>query len=197
MSWYPVTYRCGHAGREQIYGPVSRREWIADQRAQKLCADCWAEEKERERTRENTEATAWAEEYGLPELIGTEKQVAYAQTVRKALIQAFEGYRAPEEALQAFMAESRASWWLDRWSDGGFMAPQRIIDQWVDRHAADPVIPEAAAQELSAEATVQPEHAVTNVFADITVPDDQTIRVVFPQRLDAARAVLKQMNFRW
>ena len=51
MAWYDVTYKCGHEGREQIYGTNvhgerdRRVEWISEH---KLCPECYKAEKRRE-----------------------------------------------------------------------------------------------------------------------------------------------------
>ncbi len=43
MSWYKISYVCGHEGREQIYGKTSEeRQRMADWRGNnKVCRDCW------------------------------------------------------------------------------------------------------------------------------------------------------------
>ncbi len=42
MSWYSITYACGHTDREQIYGPTRERQneadWIGNN---KVCKPCW------------------------------------------------------------------------------------------------------------------------------------------------------------
>lgn len=51
MAWYDITYKCGHEGREQIYGTnvhgerEARAAWLSEH---KLCPDCYKAEKRRE-----------------------------------------------------------------------------------------------------------------------------------------------------
>lgn len=90
MAWYEVEYFCGHEDRIQIYGKLSNREWIKKAEERKLCPDCWKAEKEREIEKENEEAARVAKEIGLPELLGTPKQIAWATTLRQKMIDRFK-----------------------------------------------------------------------------------------------------------
>lgn len=56
-------------------------EWAAY--AITMCPECYKKHKqEEERTKTLQEAVAWAQEFNLPELKGTEKQVAWAEIIR-------------------------------------------------------------------------------------------------------------------
>ena len=75
MAKYTVTHPCGHASDITLYGKGAERErrlrWLAAQ----PCRDCLiAEELRRAETK--------AEKDQLPELVGSEKQIAWAERIR-------------------------------------------------------------------------------------------------------------------
>ncbi|WP_348658937.1 hypothetical protein [Heyndrickxia faecalis] len=82
MAWHEGVYACGHPGRVQIYGPVKDRDWKAKREFAKLCPECWKKKADEE----NKKAVEAAKELGLPELKGTEKQVAWANSIRLEVI---------------------------------------------------------------------------------------------------------------
>lgn len=90
MSWYERTYACGHPGRENITGPTRNREWIAERRFSGLCPECAEKERLEKIEAENKKATELSQEYELPELIGSEKQVSWANTLRLKRLEEFE-----------------------------------------------------------------------------------------------------------
>ena len=79
---YTVTYRCGHTGVIDLGGKGSEREWRLKKEAEKLCPDCYQEELDRK----NKEAAEKAEQMGLPKLEGSEKQIAWAESIRSEII---------------------------------------------------------------------------------------------------------------
>lgn len=87
MSWYYGTFSCGHEGRVNIIGPTKDRQWKADRQFEKMCPECWEKHLEEERQKANKEAERLAREMELPELIGSEKQIAWANTLRQNFIE--------------------------------------------------------------------------------------------------------------
>lgn len=90
MAWYYGTFACGHEGRVNLIGPTKTREWRAEKRFEGLCPECFEKERELERERENKKAAEESKEMELPELTGSEKQVAWANTLRLKFIERFE-----------------------------------------------------------------------------------------------------------
>ena len=70
----------------QIYGPVKDRDWKEKKEFSKLCPECW----KKKLAEENQKAVETAKEMGLPELKGTEKQVAWANSIRLEFIEAID-----------------------------------------------------------------------------------------------------------
>ena len=86
MAWYYGTYSCGHEGRTNIIGPTKNRQYIADRRFSGLCPECYEKEINEERKRTNEEALKKAKELELPNLEGSPKQVAWANTIRNKML---------------------------------------------------------------------------------------------------------------
>ena len=90
MAWYYGTYSCGHEGRTNVIGPTKNRQWIADKRFEDLCPECKEQFILEEREKKNKKAMELAEKMELPSLEGTEKQVAWANTLRQKFIEKME-----------------------------------------------------------------------------------------------------------
>lgn len=88
MAQYGVTHSCGHTHTHQLYGKHTERErriaWLSTQdcpecRETKFRAACEAE---------NEAAAQTAEQQNLPLLTGSEKQVAWANSIRVRMLAA-------------------------------------------------------------------------------------------------------------
>lgn len=87
MSWYEGKYSCGHEGRVNIIGPTKDRQRKADWHFSGMCPECYKKQLEEERAAANKEAAEKSAEMELPELNGTEKQVAWANVLRLDILQ--------------------------------------------------------------------------------------------------------------
>lgn len=93
---YDVTYSCGHEGTVELFGKNSERErkiWYFENHG--LCPECYKKACDEAKA----EFAAYTEQvealYDLPELEGTEKQVAWAREIRAKRIRHMkehEGY---------------------------------------------------------------------------------------------------------
>lgn len=90
MAWYEGVFSCGHEGKVDIIGPGNDREWKKERAFDKLCPECYKKWLEEERQKANLESAEKSSEMELPELIGTEKQVAWANTLRMKVIENYE-----------------------------------------------------------------------------------------------------------
>lgn len=84
MAKTTITRSCGHTETVNICGPYAGRERQAQYEATKLCRTCWQAKIDAEKAQANTAAAESAQTAGRPELTGTEKQVAWATTIREA-----------------------------------------------------------------------------------------------------------------
>ena len=82
MAWSEITYECGHTTREQLYGKMAQRERTIERALDRLCHDCYASKLAEERAAESAAAAEAAKDAGLPELTGSEKQIAWAESIR-------------------------------------------------------------------------------------------------------------------
>ena len=94
MKYY-ITFSCGHEGEVNLYGKAAERDHrIAWYEKEGICPDCYRKMKEEERKQADEELAAYADkietEWNLPELEGTEKQVAWARKIRAGAIKNFE-----------------------------------------------------------------------------------------------------------
>lgn len=96
MAKYALTYDCGHNGEVQIVGPTKDRAYKLARMSERDCPACAAAKRTAARATEN--ATAAQANAGLPALEGSEKQVAWAETIRaKALAEA--GNQVPAQRM--------------------------------------------------------------------------------------------------
>ena len=129
MAKYEITYKCGHTGTVELFGKGSDRErkleWMSKNH---ICPECLEKEKQAAQKAIIEEA----KNAGLPELTGSEKQVAWAISIRQTFIEAIENGIATSDAKYADnpqWTESRsaivssveyikstkteAKWWID------------------------------------------------------------------------------------
>lgn len=85
MAWYTVEHACTHEARHQLFGKVSEREWRLERMEGDLCPDCLKEKRDKEIAEENAKSAERAKEAMLPELAGSEKQIAWATTIRQGI----------------------------------------------------------------------------------------------------------------
>lgn len=105
MAKYDVEYACGHKWEIQLFGPIEGRLVKLDYEAEKLCPDCYKAKIETKHAAESAKAAEEAKQAGLPALQGSEKQIAWAESIRAkqmpALLKlAADLDNAPESANQ-------------------------------------------------------------------------------------------------
>ena len=122
---YQVTYACGHEGRVDLFGKNSEREYKLEQFARDICPECVAAQ----RAKKEEEAIVAAKASGLPELEGSEKQVAWATRIRQNLITEFSGWQKEDYEdfeylngktkeqvdglFEAALKQTRATFWIN------------------------------------------------------------------------------------
>ena len=133
MAQYTINHVCGHTEVHQIYGTNAHGErdrkeaWLATQ----PCSECRQAQREAERAEATAKATEQAAKLAMPELTGSEKQVAWALAIRAT---ALEGLKKelvkPELAAQIVALETSAKWWIENRTFIGF-APDclRALDK--------------------------------------------------------------------
>ena len=84
MAKYQITYSCGHEATIQLFGKESDRqrkiEWLE---SEGLCPDCYKAKIAKEHAEASAKAYEAAKGMGMPELEGSEKQIAWEETIRQ------------------------------------------------------------------------------------------------------------------
>lgn len=110
MAKYEGTYACGHDGVVNVIGKMRDRQRKIDYAFSHLCPKCAMEERERKIAEENKNSMELSSEYGFPGLTGSEKKIAWANTIRLNFYNEFEDYSVTQEIIKN---ETAASFWLD------------------------------------------------------------------------------------
>ena len=113
-STYEVTRICGHEEDIVLYQSRKRSEYRIAQEEEKICWEC---EKDQEYQ------TALSQNDGLPTLIGSEKQIKWAESIRRSkldLWQEFVDKEVSEEDMEMvheytvkLEGKDSASWWIN------------------------------------------------------------------------------------
>ena len=129
---YTITFACGHTCKIDLFGKKETRDWIAKQKENELCPECYAEERKKEKLKMQQKNL----EDGMPMLSGSEKQVLWAEEIRRDFLKKFdrvleelhEGFDKDPQLAQALMdivvdlqeeyfGCSSASWWIEHRED--------------------------------------------------------------------------------
>ena len=87
---YDGTYACGHKGEVDVCGSHKDRQWRIDREFSGLCPECFKKAKQEKMQKEREEAAKKSAEMELPRLMGSEKQVAWANVIRMEVIEEYE-----------------------------------------------------------------------------------------------------------
>jgi hypothetical protein len=188
------------------------------------CPDCYHTRIEKERAAEAAEAAQKAEDHKLPELTGSEKQVAWALRIRQKAIEGFDELLAKGEALLAeevepedredlqqeievcrsarawYLSEqTTAAWWID---NRDYYAVELILKyQKAVRSGKIKIQKPETAEETEireaaqAETVAEPENKTHPDVAEITVREDKIMATY--AKNDDFRAVLKGLGYSW
>lgn len=117
MAQYGGTYLCGHKGLVNVIGKHSERQRKIDAAFSHVCPECAKIEREKKIAEENKRALELSVEYDFPKLSGTEKQVAWANTIRLKFYERNEDDKTMQKIIEK---ETKASFWLD-------------LDRWINK----------------------------------------------------------------
>ncbi len=204
---------CGKEFLVYLDGKIKDREWKLENWTW-VCEEC----KEAGFQRKNQAAAAENAKEGLPPLKGSEKQIAWAETIRaeaqpvldeikdrcrESIAKAKEEENKEdqekyEEALRAAEYVTNnpfAKYWIEsRFSiSKWFFAEEmeRVLPQMKEREAKAKEEELSAIVEAKAEATVRPENAKTETVAEIKVVDGDVIAISFSECREDFRQLVK------
>jgi hypothetical protein len=165
MAKHSIIYRCGHTETAYLTGNRRTRDSYAEYASQnKDCSTCYQAALEAAREKENRESAEANAAAGLPALEGSEKQVAWAESIRRPAIERLRKVDTAElspdlspeaqaelrDALVLLVDEivqqTSAKWWIDNRE----REPVRRVGSWIydqihDRGLAPTAIAEAKA----------------------------------------------------
>lgn len=219
MSWYYGTFSCGHEGRVNIIGPNKNRQWKADKRFEGKCEECYAKWLQEERERINKEALEKAIEMELPELTGTEKQIAWGNTIRDKFIEKIDYYMDNIDKLERDLTnrtlepiseeeienisenivdimdyiienKTKSSWFID---NRDFIL-DALLKVYKEMESKDD-LKELLEQQIIKEGTISPSNVVHNGIVKINA-DENLITVAYEKNEDF-RLILKELKYSW
>lgn len=218
MAKYGGTYTCGHEGNVQIYGPTKNREWIRERHFDRLCEEC----RKKEIAAENVRAMQQAKEMKLPDLTGSEKQVAWANSIRIRMIGDLEdlldklddlvekhkekaskeemdfaeSIRAAIHRILAYVAmtEQSSRWFIDHRNDKWSFFE---VEDYVKKHlpSDDELVPELGESVQEADVLLKPENQTKDGYAEIKQEDAQLVALYAKD--DDFRDVVRECGLKW
>lgn len=174
------------------------------------CDECKEKARQAEREEANVKAAESAKEFELPELTGSEKQVAWANTIRVGYYTEYskvvDGYTKLTKEQQtkcneeferfnkivdyAFSNKNSASFWIEHRG-----VNIRTIVRELESEALKSEEKEEA-QEVVSEYAIKPESPVTDSVAEIKYTND-VLKVSFPAKNEALISACKAVGMKW
>jgi hypothetical protein len=130
MAKHTIAHSCGHEVEHTLFGPYEGRRGRIEELTGNPCPECEQAKRTEATAAANAEAAEAASKAGLPKLTGSEKQIAWAETIRmKVIAQAQDAINrtATTPARQAqvapllakLKAQTNAAWWIDNRTRSG------------------------------------------------------------------------------
>lgn len=214
---YSGTYICGHKGIVNITGKASYREWKFEHVFSGLCPECYKKKLEEERCLKLEKAIKESNEFELPELSGTEKQIAWALTIRsefinsvqdrivsspneKVVLDRFKNISASFKEMSSsfenmIIKKTSAKFWIENRGD--------LYSKWFDYYLDNlnnhnDEIPEDVKKELEeqeAEVTVAPSELSKEGVVKISI-SEKTIYAEYVKDYDFIK-IVKSKGYEW
>ena len=167
-----------------------------------FCEDCKEILRHEKLDAENAEAEKKSKEMNLPSLTGSEKQVAWANTLRLEMIEKMQRVllrikpeKQPEFARAIdYMAinKTKASWWIDN----RFTYGVDLLVKMADEMPTEAEIEDQKAEnDIYTESAVFPEGCKFDVPAKITVKETE-VSTIF-EKNEKFREVVKSLGYEW
>lgn len=206
-KYYVICEKCGNEIRIELFGKIKDREWKLENRTW-VCDEC----KEKELNEKNKQAALETKEKGLPELQGSEKQVAWANTLRINRINELKKYEYPtifgcnEEKMKDFIdrkiallaifeTEINAKYFIDNRYES-LISLMRDIDLDVLTTKEEIIKQQKIEVEAKQEAIISPKNSKTATVAEI-ISKKNEINIIFPERNDDFIGIMKNSGYSW
>lgn len=128
MAKYEINFACGHTEIRDLFGKhIDLERKIEYFERNGVCSECWEKQKEAERQAEIEKAKKSAEEFEasniMVELTGSEKQVAWAKSIRAEFLKKANKLKSAAinntviELIDVVISISSAKWWIENARD--------------------------------------------------------------------------------
>lgn len=198
---YDVEFSCGHIGTVTLFGKHKDREWRLEKyRENGLCEEC----QKKLHDKLNAEALEEANEMGLPELSGSEKQVAWAITIRQNFINQIENENyvsddAKQQVLdimqQMLEVKTSASWWIDNRDTGSRYLLGEFYNEHKKANETKVVDNSTVAEDAKEEMTISSENVCHDGKVEVVVEDGK-VKAIY-EKNDEFRSIVKKLDFKW
>lgn len=125
-----ITHTCGHGQAHYLTGFASQQERKARWLHTTKCRTCFIAHKQSEQAAAAARDGAATARLELPPLTGSDRQVAWAMTIRAGRLASLVGSSAAadNDALQTCLTVTNAKWWIDHrdLSDTDLLAKSRL-----------------------------------------------------------------------
>jgi len=200
MAWYYGTYNCGHEGRTNIVGPTKNRDWISEKRFSGLCPECYEKERLEKIEKENAEAIQKSKELELPELTGTEKQIAWANALRIKFLEKASDLKGNQEKIEKttqyiIANKTKASWYIDNRDMGSFCIQKLYEDIYKEMPEEKEVIDKEIESVIRTESIVKPEECYYPVFVEIKIKENKVVALY--EKNEVFRTIVKKLGYNW
>ena len=208
MAKHDIKYTCGHTGTVNIIGPHRSRQSRIAYLESGECFDCFKQHS-------SEVAREQARELELPALVGTEKQVAWAETLRLAKLEEIEAvvehldesqrnYRQILIAVESISSETAAKQWIEwRYDDPSYIISKTLksllsTPTEEQKQAAIETQKRADAVKRAAliESTIRPSVSVSETVAEITLSGNM-ISVLLPEKRDDFSQIVHSLGYAW
>lgn len=209
MAWEKIMCSCGHELNFQLTGKASDREYWRNRYASEPCTECYKAERKKR-------IAAEMFDLGAAELVGSEKQIAWAEKIRAAFLRDIKYAKGvysnqpdtiaviEKTSSYIFETKSEAKWWIENRdtdavrlvatiykTEAHMMQKEETQTVENEEHVDESV--EAA--EATAEATVKTDDCSHPGAVEISVSGD-TVRAKY-EKDDDFRTVAKSAGFKW
>ncbi len=208
---YDGIYSCGHEGVIDIIGSTKDRGWKKEHEFSQLCPECRKKAHQLELEEKNRLAMEAAIEMELPLLTGSEKQVAWATTIRNEYINKVSRIASanPDKKVKVNDMIITAAEWSKAFDI--LLVEQTSARFWIDNRASSVLWNEIASQceklynipedvqsediQNKQELTVAPKEIKKSGIAEIEIHNDHVI-ARYPKDNDF-REIVKNNDFKW
>ena len=214
MAWYYGTFKCGHEGRVNVIGPVKDRERKVEYLFSRVCEDCYKKQLQEKREKDNQQAAEESKEMDLPELEGTPKQVAWANTIRCNIIKKFSSCyneanfallqeRNPDKpenyykdmyfyVINKLQSNTSASFWIDNRNASVSELKKEYVKEFVENYSS--LKSEEIPEEVKEETTISKEDN-NGIIVEVSCRNN-TMHAKCNKN-DNATSIFKSLNMRW